>query len=182
MQPGILAFMSTLIAAIAFAAVLFTQAATQNPLGPVRFMTGRCSGTGSGEPGKSTVEREYAAVLGGKFIHGKNTSTWAPTKETPKGKVHQDWSIFSHDRGRKRIVMRQFHLEGFVNQYVLEPASESAALVFVSEAIENIAPGWRARETYRKLSDDEFEEIFELAAPGKEFELYSKSRPRRVGP
>ncbi|MBI2924128.1 MAG: hypothetical protein HYY24_00290 [Verrucomicrobia bacterium] len=52
-------------------------------------------------------------------------------------------------------------------------------LVFVSEAIENIAPGWRARETCKRASDDEFVETFELAAPGKEFEMFSESRLKR---
>jgi hypothetical protein len=35
------------------------------------------------------------------------------------------------------------------------------------EAIENIRAGWRARETYVIHGTDEFEQIFELAAPGK---------------
>jgi hypothetical protein len=52
-------------------------------------------------------------------------------------------------------------------------------LMFVSEAIENIAPGWRARETYKRVSDAEFVETFELAAPGEKFELYSESRLKR---
>jgi hypothetical protein len=52
--------------------------------------------------------------------------------------------------------------------------------VFVSEAIENISPGYRARETYTILSDDEFTERFEIAEPGKEFEPYSEARLRRI--
>jgi hypothetical protein len=39
---------------------------------------------------------------------------------------------------------------------------------------------WRARETYAVFSADEFEEIFELAEPGKDFELYSRMRLKRV--
>jgi hypothetical protein len=39
-------------------------------------------------------------------------------------------------------------------------------------AIENIPPGWRARETYRFSGPDEFIELFELAEPGKEFTPY----------
>jgi len=53
-------------------------------------------------------------------------------------------------------------------------------VVFTSEAIENIPAGWRARETYLIIGPDEFEELFELAAPGKEFEMYSRSRLKRV--
>jgi hypothetical protein len=52
-------------------------------------------------------------------------------------------------------------------------------VVFTSEGIENIPSGWRARETYRLVSDDEFVEVFELAEPGKEFAVYSETRLKR---
>jgi hypothetical protein len=91
--------------------------------------------------------------------------------------VHQDAGFISFDNARKRLVLRQFHIEGFVNQYVQEPDR----LVFVSEAIENIPAGFRARETYVVLGPDAFEEIFELAEPGKEWEIYSRTRFTRVG-
>ena len=70
------------------------------------------------------------------------------------------------------IIYRQFHIEGFVNQYAMKPVSDPKTLLFVSEATENIAPGWLARETYHILSTDEFKEVLELAAPGKGSELY----------
>ncbi len=54
--------------------------------------------------------------------------------------------------------------------------------MFTTEAIENIPSGWRARETYVIHGTDEFEEIFELAAPGKDFETYSHARLKRVLP
>jgi len=38
----------------------------------------------------------------------------------------------------------------------------------------------RARETHKIVSPDEFVEVFELAAPQKDFELYSDSRWKRV--
>jgi hypothetical protein len=52
------------------------------------------------------------------------------------------------DARRHRAILRQFHVEGFVNQYVADLDSQLDKLVFTSEAIENIPPGWRARETY----------------------------------
>ena len=45
-------------------------------------------------------------------------------------------------------MLRQFHTEGFVNQYVEDTTSPSTRVVFNTEAIENIPAGWRARETY----------------------------------
>jgi hypothetical protein len=75
-------------------------------------------------------------------------------------------------------VLRQFNIEGFVNQYVLE-AGKPGELIFATESIENIAPGWRARETYR-LVGDELHTIFELAPPGKDFTLYSQAALTRA--
>ena len=57
---------------------------------------------------------------------------------------------------------------------------DANVLVLNSEAIENIPAGWRARETYTFSGDDAFEELFELAAPGKAFELYSRNRLTRA--
>ena len=39
--------------------------------------------------------------------------------------MHEHWSFFSYDRARKALVLRQFHQEGFVNQYVLDTAERS---------------------------------------------------------
>jgi len=142
----------------------------------IAFLVGRWQGTSEGQPGKGSVTRTYERALNGRFIRVVNQSTYAPQEKNPKGEVHQDEGFVSFDSTRKRLVLRQFHVEGFVNQYVQEPGS----LVFVSEAIENIPPGFRAKETYKQLGPDSFEETFELAEPGKEFALYSRTRFTRV--
>ena len=88
--------------------------------------------------------------------------------------------MISYDRSRKVFVLRQFHVEGFVNQYASEPVRDAAGLLrFTSEAIENIPAGYRARETYIANEPDSFVEQFELAEPGKGFELYSETHFRR---
>ena len=87
----------------------------------------------------------------------------------------------SYDRARETLIFRHFHIEGFVNHYILnELADDSQTFRFITEGIENIPPGWLARETYRVLSPNEFVEVFELAAPGKDFEVYSENRFQRV--
>jgi hypothetical protein len=141
---------------------------------------GRWQGTTEGQPGTGTVEREYTRVLNSRFVRATNRSVYPPQDRNPKGEEHEDVGLFSVDRARKRIVFRQFHVEGFVNQYLSEDSTAKGTLVFVTEAIENIAVGWRARETYTWTGPDEFEEVFELAAPGKPFELYSRARLKRV--
>ena len=77
-------------------------------------------------------------------------------------------------------MLRQFHVEGFVNQFAADSICEDGrTIVFVSTAIENIAAGWRARETYRIVNNDGFIETFGLAEPNRDFETYSETHFRR---
>jgi hypothetical protein len=145
---------------------------------PLRPLLGAWEGTSRGQPGQGTVRREYRLVLGDRFIEVQNTSTYPPQEKNPKGEVHEDRGFISYDTARKLFVLRQFHVEGFVNTYVAPPGG--APIVFTSEAIENIPAGFRARETYR-LEAGELVEVFELAEPGKDFAIYSETRLRRAG-
>lgn len=156
------------------------QSRQENPWLPFVFFIGSWKGTGSGEPGVSQVERQYRFVLNGKFIEVKHKSVYAPQPKNPKGETHEDLGFVSYDRRQKQHIFRQFHTEGFVIHYRLEsPAKDNKQLVFQSESIENIPPGWRARETYRILNEDEFTETFELSEPGKEFAVYSENKFKR---
>jgi hypothetical protein len=147
---------------------------------PLRFFIGQWEGTGTGKPGISKMQREYRLALNERFLHVQNRSTYEPQEKNPKGELHEDWGMISFDKSRKQFVFRQFHVEGFVTHYVAASISEDGkTIVFNSESIENIPAGWRARETYKILSADKFVEVFELAAPGKEFETYSEARLRR---
>jgi hypothetical protein len=150
--------------------------ASADPLAHLAPLIGRWVGTSEGQPGTGRVEREYSRALGERFIRVTNRSVYPAQEKNPKGETHEDEGWFSYDRARKQVVFRQFHVEGFVNQYV----EDGTTLRFVSEAIENIPAGWRARETYLLKGPDAFEEVFELAEPGKEFEVYSRSRLTRA--
>lgn len=144
-------------------------------------MIGTWNGTSDGQPGKGKYERSYAFALNKKFIEVRNKSIYPPSKDKPKGEVHEDHGFISYDRVRKTFVLRQFHTEGFVNQYKIESISpDGKTIVFISEGIENIPAGFRAKETYLITSENEFAEVFELAEPDKEFELYSKAILKRV--
>ena len=118
-------------------------------------------------------------MLDGRFIRVVNRSEYPAQARNPKGEIHEDEGYLSFDRSRKALVLRQFHVEGFVNQYVEDPAASATRVVFTTEAIENIPAGWRARETYVLHGPDELEEVFELAEAGKPFEVYSRSRFER---
>jgi hypothetical protein len=109
-----------------------------------------------------------------------NTSTCPAQEKNRMGEVHHHMSMISYDTARKLFVFRQSHTEGFVNTYVQQLSTDDKTIVFVSEAIENIPAGYRARETCTIASRDEFTERFDIAEPGKDFELYSEARFKRV--
>lgn len=156
--------------------LLFAQNSKQDSIWlTLKPFVGTWSGEGEGEPGKGHYERSYQFVLNKQFIEIRNKSTYQPTSQFPKGEVHEDAGFLSYDKSRKTFILRQFHIEGFVNQFKLDSISpDKKTLVFISEAIENIPNGWRAKETYRIINDHEIEETFELAGPGKEFAIYTK--------
>ncbi len=148
---------------------------------PFQFFVGQWEGRGEGEPGVSHGRQEWELVLGGKYLQVKNEARFDPQEKNPKGEVHEDWGFISYDRMRKLYVFRQFHVEGFVNQYVCNgPSAEGKVFVFESEAIENIPPGFKARLTYRILDEASFEQTFDLAPPGKEMACYSKGTMKRT--
>jgi hypothetical protein len=171
--------------ALVMAFALATSAGAQqpppvDPFAPLAPMIGRWAGTSEGQPGNGTVERDYERVLGSRFIRVRNRSTYSPQEKNPKGETHEDEGFFSFDRSRRQLVFRQFHTEGFVNTYAQEVDAKAATVSMLSEAIENIPLGYRARETYVFHGPDEIEEVFELAEPGKPFEVYSRTRLKRL--
>jgi len=46
----------------------------------------------------------------------RNQSTYPPQAKNPKGEQHEDRGFISYDKARKKFVLRQFHVEGFVNR------------------------------------------------------------------
>jgi hypothetical protein len=142
---------------------------------PFQPFIGTWTGAGEGVDGNGTYERTYQFVLNKKYIEVKNKTVYPATKEKPTGYIHEDVGYISYDKSRKKFVFRQFHGEGFVNQYVVDSLSaDKKTIVFLSEAIENIPNGWRARETYI-VGDNTLTEIFNLAEPNKTFEPYTKT-------
>jgi len=156
------------------------QSEQPDPLKPLRLFIGKWEGDSQGQPGVGKMEREYGFVLRNRFVQVSKKAVYPPQEKNPKGETHEDLGLFGYDRGSKKLSFRQFHVEGLVVQYSLESISEDGrSFIFTSTAIENISPGWVARETYRFLNNDEFVETFALAGPGKQFETYSETRFRR---
>ena len=149
-------------------------AAQNNPFQRLNFVLGSWTGTGSGfGNAKSAVESSFKPALNGSFIEVTNESYFEPTQRNPKGEHHIDKGFISYDKARKTIVFRQFHVEGFINQYILvDSLSNDSTLVFESETIENFVEGGKARWTIKKTAHESIETTFDLAMPNKPFACY----------
>jgi hypothetical protein len=162
-------------------ALVVGAGAHADPWAPLRFFEGKWEGRATGQPGKGVSTREYRFDLKSRFLSVRNRSVYEPKAPGQESEVHEDFGLFSYDQAQKKFVLRQFHGEGFVNEYTLDAVSaDERSLVFVTIRIENIPSGWRAKELYRVISPEEIVETFSLAAPGKDFEVYSETRLRRV--
>jgi hypothetical protein len=180
MKPAILLCALLLLTLTAAEKETATTETRPDPWKPVRPLLGKWEGEVAGEPGKGKAEREYAFTLNNKFIHITNKTVYPPSEKNPKGEVHEDVGYISYDWTAKKLMLRQFHVVGFVNQFALDNISEDGgAATFITTAIENIPAGWRAKETYKFINNEEFVETFALAQPGKDFTTYSETKFRR---
>ena len=110
-----------------------------DPWQHVRLFLGKWKGDSQSQPGSGKTEREYRFTLNNRFIHVTNRSVYPPKGNNPKGKIHEDVGFLSYDKGAKKLVLRQFHVEGFVNQYDVHRDPFSPAKMIAVEEI------WRAR-------------------------------------
>lgn len=161
--------------AVACSAMAGAQTSEQG-LARLNFMIGEWRGASTGQPGEGKVERVCSRVLSDRFIECRTTTTYLPQVANKKGEVHVERAFYSYDKTSKKLRLRQFHGEGFVNSY-----TETEPLSFSTVEIENIPSGWRARETYQPSADG-WSERFELAEPGGDFTLYSATILRRFVP
>lgn len=148
---------------------------------PFRFFVGSWQGQGEGRNGLSKGKQNYQFVLGGRFLQVKNEARFDPQEKNPKGLFHEDIGLFSYDQARQCYVFRQFHVEGFVSQYVCKKIlDEGRTFIFVSEQMENLSPEFKARLTYKILNPNEFQMSFDLAMPAKDYECYQSGVMKRV--
>lgn len=150
-------------------------------MGGIPVFSRTLEGDRFGEPRRKQVEREYRLVLNEQFIQINDRSVYEPQERNPEGEVHEEIGYISYDRNRQRHVLHEFHVEGYVNQYLLgdrDPGSNK--LIFRTEAIENIPPGWRARITCKILGENEFRETFDLAGPEQEWRCFITNEFKRM--
>jgi len=144
-------------------------------------LLGRWEGPATGRPGTGEQVREYRSILQGRFIQGTDQTQWVPTPEMPAGLFHEDLAVLGWNEATGQLTMRSFHAEGFVHDYrCVDAAPDGSRLVFEADQVENGPLGMRARETLEFRGPDGLESTFELALPGRDFELYTHEQLRRT--
>jgi len=155
---------------LVFLSLFSSSLIAQNPLSDFEFLVGNWQGVESGVAGDGIGFRTYTWQLGNNYIMHNNASHFPKAETKPKGEVHRDFGILSFNKVDSSIILREYHVEGFVNIYKQDKESSNDSIfIFITREIENNPGNWVARSTYKKISDNEFIENFEIAMDGKNF-------------
>ena len=138
-----------------------------DPWAPLRLLEGTWEGAIDGPLGRGRGVRRYELVLDDSYVVMRHASVRPPQEKSPKGDYHRELAVYSFDRERGSIVLREFMVEGYVTRYVCEV--EPKRFVCTSESVES-GPGLRARLTVELEDRYAFTETFELGWPGKEMQ------------
>ena len=150
-------------------------------LAELRWMVGEWRGVGQGDPEVHGSERHIDSYLDGKYIRSQGRSVYPKQEKNPKGEIHAQLDLWSFDKARGSIVLRQFDTLGFVTTYILDKAGSGPdRWVLIAESLENVPKGWKARYVFTRKSDDEYHEMLELDPDGKGFQPYVTNRFLRV--
>lgn len=153
-----------------------------DPLAVISWLIGDWTGIGEGQPGTSASTRHTERIHNDNFIKVEGRSVYPRQQANPTGEVHTSLDLWSFDRRRNLLVLRQFDSLGFVSTYVQDRAASTAGrLILVSESLESVPAGWRARYTYQLVATDEYHELFELDS-GRGYERYVFGRFLRQEP
>ena len=153
----------------------------QDRWAPFRFFVGNWEGTEEGRPGVGSVETSFRFIYDETYLEVRNRGVFEPQERNPEGEVHLDVGYISYDGVRETFVLREFHVEGYVNQYRLESLSpDGGTFVFVSESIENLPEGWQVRLRLRLLDENAYGMTFEIAPPEGDFIMFLEGTLNRV--
>lgn len=148
----------------------------QTHLDMFNFLIGNWQGVETGVAGNGIGFRTYRYELGANYIFIENQSTFPKSETKPLGEVHRDKGIFSYNSNTSKVVLREFHVEGFVNIYELDTIqSTEEKFVFVTREIENNPGNWKAKLILTKNSEKQFTEEFLIAMDGENFKPFLKN-------
>lgn len=177
MTKTIVAICTLLLAALPALA----NEARHDGLTPIARLVGDWTGVSEGEPGTAATTRHAMHAQNDHFIFVEGRSDYPKQEKNKAGEIHTQLDVWSYDRARKLIVLRQFDSLGFASTYVEDKvASKNGKLVLVSEHLENVPASLKARYTYEFKGADEYTELFELNENDKGFQTYVSGRFKRA--
>lgn len=144
---------------------------------PIRFLEGTWEAEISGSLGTGRGRRTYEEVFDGLYTLSKHASVRLPQAESPEGDHHRELGVYSYDRVRGTIVLREFMVEGYVVRSTCDTSSRR--FVCTTEAVES-GPGIRARLTVEISDPFRFVETYELDFPGRETSVHLTNTWTRV--
>lgn len=153
------------------------EAAMPDHWGPLALLEGSWHGEVDGRLGKGSGVRRYEFLYDRLYLVTRHSSVRLPQEDTPGGDHHREFTVYSYDRERDTVVLREFNVEGFVLEYDCDVAEKR--VVCASSRIENGAQ-MRARMTLAIDNRYRFEETFELAGPGEELAYFLTVRWTRT--
>jgi hypothetical protein len=156
---------------------LSAQEQEPDPWEPFRLLEGTWEAGIDGRLGQGVGRRSYEFIFDGMYLVSRHASVRLPQELSPEGDHHRELAVYSYDRERGTIVLREFIVEGYVLRSTCE--TEPRRFVCTAEAIES-GPGMRSRLTVEISDPYRFEEIFELASPGEELRVYFTNSWTRV--
>jgi hypothetical protein len=119
-------------------------------------------------------------VLNEQFIQITDRAVYEPQEKNPQGEINKEIAFIIYDQNQQKHVLQEFHVEGYVNQYVLEDLEiESKKFVFTTEAIENMPPGWQARTIYEIFVERSVQGDLRPSGPSQEWICFMVNDFRR---
>ncbi|MFQ5349506.1 MAG: hypothetical protein ACE5EG_03565 [Thermoanaerobaculia bacterium] len=176
---GILALLATLVLVPATVSraeepETATEPTTEaDPWGPLRLLEGTWRGEIDGKLGTGEGVRHYELLMRDQYLLRRHVSVRLPQEKSPKGDQHEELGVYSFDRERGTIVLREFLIEGVVVRSTCEVGGMT--VVCASDAVES-GPGIRSRMTLEIQDRYRFTERYELGFPGQELEIYFTNR------
>jgi len=149
-------------------------AAGPGPLDSLKFLLGEWVGEGGGQPGQASGgSYSFLPELDGRILVRRNRSAY-PAGKDHAAFVHEDLMVVYPGTAGKPPRADYWDNEGHAIHY--EISSDGKSAVFLSEGE---AAGPRYRLTYTSTAADRVTIRFEVAAPGKPFQMYLEGSAKR---
>jgi hypothetical protein len=98
------------------AASVATAGAQDDPWAALRFLEGKWEGVAKASPERESARASTASISTAPHCPPATKSIWEPKIAAAKPEIHEDFGMYSYDKLQRKIGLRQFHAEGFVNE------------------------------------------------------------------